>query len=41
MTRAALYTRYSTDKQSEASIDDQFRVCRQRGNAPLVYRWGQ
>jgi DNA invertase Pin-like site-specific DNA recombinase len=25
--RAALYARYSTDKQSEASIDDQFRVC--------------
>jgi site-specific DNA recombinase len=25
--KAALYARYSTDKQSEASIDDQFRVC--------------
>lgn len=25
--RAALYARYSTDKQSEASIDDQLRVC--------------
>jgi site-specific DNA recombinase len=26
-TRAALYARFSTEKQSEASIDDQFRVC--------------
>lgn len=26
--RAALYARFSTDKQSEASIDDQLRVCR-------------
>jgi DNA invertase Pin-like site-specific DNA recombinase len=25
--RAALYARYSTDKQSEASVEDQFRVC--------------
>ncbi|MCC7082214.1 MAG: recombinase family protein [Burkholderiales bacterium] len=25
--RAALYARYSTDKQSEASLADQFRVC--------------
>lgn len=25
--RAVLYARYSTDKQSESSIDDQFRVC--------------
>ena len=25
--RAALYARYSTDKQSERSIDDQFHVC--------------
>lgn len=25
--KAALYARYSTDKQSEASIPDQFRVC--------------
>lgn len=25
--RAALYARYSTEKQSEASVDDQFRVC--------------
>lgn len=28
MTRVALYARYSDDKQSAASIDDQFRVCR-------------
>jgi site-specific DNA recombinase len=25
--KAALYARYSTDKQSEASVEDQFRVC--------------
>ena len=28
MTRAALYARYSSDLQRQASIDDQFRVCR-------------
>src|SRR5688572_14760247 len=27
MMRAAIYARYSTDKQSGASVDDQFRVC--------------
>jgi site-specific DNA recombinase len=27
MTRAALYARYSSDNQSEASIEDQFRLC--------------
>ena len=27
MTRAALYARYSSDLQREASITDQFRVC--------------
>lgn len=26
--RACLYARYSTDKQSEASVDDQFRLCK-------------
>lgn len=26
--RAAIYARYSTDRQSEASVEDQFRVCR-------------
>ena len=26
--RAALYARYSTDKQSEASVEDQFRSVR-------------
>ena len=26
--KAAIYARYSTDKQSESSIDDQFRECR-------------
>ena len=25
--RAALYARFSTDRQSEASVEDQFRVC--------------
>ncbi|NTG25538.1 recombinase family protein [Agrobacterium rhizogenes] len=29
MTRAGLYARYSDDKQSEASIEDQFRLCRE------------
>ena len=28
MIRAALYARYSTDLQSAASIEDQFRICR-------------
>ena len=28
MTRVALYARYSSDNQREASIEDQFRVCR-------------
>jgi DNA invertase Pin-like site-specific DNA recombinase len=28
MTRVALYARYSDDKQSPHSIDDQFRICR-------------
>jgi site-specific DNA recombinase len=27
MTRVALYARYSSDSQREASIDDQFRLC--------------
>lgn len=30
MKRAALYGRYSSDLQSDRSIDDQFAVCRQR-----------
>jgi len=30
MTRAALYARYSSDNQREASIEDQFRLCRER-----------
>jgi DNA invertase Pin-like site-specific DNA recombinase len=29
MTRVALYARYSSDNQSVASIDDQFRICRE------------
>jgi hypothetical protein len=30
MTRVALYARYSSDNQSAASIEDQFRVCREQ-----------
>ena len=30
MTRAALYARYSSDQQRQASIADQFRICRAR-----------
>jgi len=30
MTKVALYARYSSDNQSVASIEDQFRVCRER-----------
>ncbi|WP_413992439.1 recombinase family protein [Labrys okinawensis] len=30
MTRAALYARYSSDSQREASIEDQFRLCREQ-----------
>lgn len=31
--KAAIYARYSTDLQREASIDDQIRVCRRRSDA--------
>jgi len=30
MHRAAIYARYSSDRQSEASIEDQVRLCRER-----------
>ena len=30
MTRVALYARYSSDNQREASIEDQFRICREQ-----------
>ena len=30
MTRVALYARYSSDNQNAASIEDQFRVCREQ-----------
>jgi site-specific DNA recombinase len=30
MTRAAIYARYSSDHQREASIEDQLRICRDR-----------
>ncbi|MBK7822965.1 MAG: recombinase family protein [Tessaracoccus sp.] len=33
MIRAAIYTRFSTDKQSEASLADQERICRIRAAA--------
>jgi len=29
MTKAAIYARYSSDNQREASIEDQFRLCRE------------
>ncbi len=32
MTRFALYARYSDDKQSPASIEDQFLICREQAN---------
>ena len=36
--RAALYARYSSDQQRAASIEDQFRVCRERGARRLEDR---
>ncbi|WP_265519334.1 recombinase family protein [Nitratireductor luteus] len=30
MTRVALYARYSSDNQRQASIEDQFRICQER-----------
>ena len=30
MMRVALYARYSSDNQREASIEDQFRICREQ-----------
>jgi len=30
MTQIAIYARYSTDLQSEASIEDQIRLCQER-----------
>jgi site-specific DNA recombinase len=32
MTRVAIYARYSSDRQSDSSVDDQVRVCRQRAD---------
>ena len=29
MTKVAIYSRYSSDNQREASIEDQFRLCRE------------
>jgi DNA invertase Pin-like site-specific DNA recombinase len=40
--RAAIYARFSTEKQSEASIEDQFRVCEriaEREGLDVVYRY--
>ncbi len=42
MTRVALYARYSSDNQSVASIEDQFRVCREhtvRGRWEITKVW--
>ena len=33
MTRVAIYARYSTDNQREASIEDQFRLCKLHAEA--------
>jgi site-specific DNA recombinase len=30
MTRVALYARYSSDNQRDASIEDQLRICREK-----------
>ncbi len=30
MTKVAIYARYSSDKQREASIEDQVRLCEER-----------
>jgi site-specific DNA recombinase len=30
MTQAAIYARYSSDRQSDASIEDQVRLCEER-----------
>lgn len=32
MTRAVIYARYSTDMQSETSVEDQVRQCRERAS---------
>src|SRR5438445_12995817 len=32
MPKVALYARYSTDNQSVASIEDQFRICREHAD---------
>jgi len=32
MTRAAIYTRYSSDRQREASLEDQMRLCQERAD---------
>ncbi|WP_256366683.1 hypothetical protein [Agrobacterium sp. T29] len=35
-TRAALYARYSDDKRSAASTEDQFRLCRELAQRRLA-----
>lgn len=32
MTRVALFARYSSDNQRDASIEDQLRICRDQAN---------
>ena len=39
MIRAALYARYSSDLQSAASIEDQFRVCRDHAEKAAGRSW--
>ena len=34
--RAVIYARYSSDKQSDRSIEDQVRLCRERIAGPLA-----
>jgi hypothetical protein len=36
MTRVALYARYSSDNQRDASIEDQLRICRENPRSILV-----
>jgi len=32
MNRVALYARYSSDNQRDASVEDQFRICREHAD---------
>ena len=40
--KAAIYARYSSDQQRDASIEDQVRLCRERLDRegwPLLLQW--